>query len=319
MSRRNAVTLRLKALRLGFRALRFLSPDLALRGVERLFSTPRRHSEADAERRIRQQGRPFHFHSNGLRLQGHAWGEGPAILCLHGWEGRGTQFHAFIEPLTKAGFSILAYDQPGHGGSQGRRSGPREWAQATQDLVAKVGPIHGLVAHSLGAAGAAVAMDHGLCVPRAVFLAPPANPDPFYRQLLSHLGFPEAEHPAAFLAYARRTGLPPERIRLQSLAPGLSVPLLVIHDRRDREVPLSDGEAIASAWPAATLLTTEGLGHRRILREPSVIDQAIGFLKQGTDPGVLPIHGEGPRSLEWQLFHRDLRNEGGLWQPSFLS
>lgn len=317
MTRRNAVPLPLKALRLGFRALRFLAPNLALRGAERLFSTPRRHSETDAERCIRQEGRSFHFHSNGLRLRGQAWGEGPAILCLHGWEGRGTQFHAFIEPLTRAGFSILTYDQPGHGGSQGRRSGPREWAQATQDLVAQVGPIHGLVAHSLGAAGAAIAMDHGLRVPRAVFLAPPAKPDPYYQMLLSHLGFPEAEHPAAFLAYAERSGLPPERIRLQSLASGLSVPLLVIHDRRDREVPLADGEAIASAWPNATLLTTEGLGHRRILRDASVIEKAIGFLQQGTDPGLLPIHGDGPRSLEWHLFHRDLRAPGHQWLPEF--
>jgi len=313
-----ASDLRIKALQLGFRALRFLLPDLAHRGAERLFSTPRRHREPEVERSARQQGQIFHFLSKGLRLRGHVWGEGPAILCLHGWEGRGTQFHGFIEPLAEAGFSLLTFDQPGHGTSPGRRSGPLEWAQATLDLVAQVGPIHGLLAHSLGAAGAAIAMDHGLLVPRAVFLAPPAKPDPYYDSVLSLLGFPAAEHPAAFQAYASRTGLPPERIRLQSLASRLRAPLLVIHDRGDREVPWSDGEAIVSAWPSATLQTTEGLGHRRILRDAAVIEQAVAFLGKATAPVSLPFHGEGPRSLEWHLFHRDLRMVGGHPQPECL-
>ena len=311
MTRSNAAPLKLQALRLGFRALRFLSPDLALRGAERLFSTPRRLPEPEVERKARLQGRAFHFVARGTRLRGQAWGEGPAILCLHGWEGRGAQFHAFIEPLMAAGFSVLTFDQPGHGGSRGKRSGPLEWAQANQDLIAAVGPIHGLVAHSLGAAGAAIAMARGLTVPRAVFLAPPASPDPYYHQVLSHLGIPASEHAEAFLAYARRSGLPPERIRVRSLVTEFSAPLLVIHDRKDREVPWADGEAIAAACPSATLLTTEGLGHKRILRDAAVIETAVAFLQQG-DRRALPFHGDGNRSLEWHLFHRELRGEGHL-------
>ncbi|MBI1752765.1 MAG: alpha/beta fold hydrolase [Acidobacteria bacterium] len=314
MARPNPNDLRIRALRLGFRALRLVSQDLAFRGAERLFSTPRRRRETEVERALLSTGRTFHFQSKGLRLRGHVWGEGPAVLCLHGWEGQGSQFHAFVEPLAQAGFSLLAFDQPGHGGSQGRRSGPLDWAQASLDLVAQVGPIHGVVAHSLGAAGIAVAMDHGLQVPRAVFLAPPARPDPFYHGVLSLLGFPESEHPGAFEVYARRAGLPPERIRLHSLAPRLTPPMLVIHDRMDREVPWSDGESIATAAPRGRLLSMEGLGHRRLLRDSRVIEASLAFLKQGDENPPLPFHGEGPRSLEWHLFHRELRTDWGVPQ-----
>lgn len=288
MARPNPNDLRIRALRMGFRALRLVSRDLAYWGAERLFSTPRRRRETEVERAQLRAGRTFHFRSKGLKLRAHVWGEGPAVLCLHGWEGQGVQFHAFVEPLTRAGFSVLTFDQPGHGGSEGRRSGPHDWAQASLDLVAEMGPIHGAVAHSLGAAGVGMAMDHGLQVPRAVFLAPPARPDPFYHGVLSLLGFPESEHPAAFKIYARRAGLPPERIRLHSLAPRLTPPVLVIHDRMDREVPWSDGESIATAAPRGRLLSTEGLGHRRILRDPRVIKACLAFLE----------HGEGPRSQE---------------------
>jgi len=307
MPRPNPNAKRIQALRLCFKALRTLSPDLARRGAERLFSTPRRHEEPEPERAARQQGRPFHFMSRGLRLKGYAWGEGPAVLCLHGWEGRGAQFHAFVEPLARAGFTTIAFDQPGHGGSQGRMSGPSDWAQAIQDLVATLGPIHGLVAHSLGSVGAAVAMDRGLQVAGAVLVAPPARPDPYYSQVLSLLGFPERDHPAALRAYLQRRGLPPERSHVNLLAPSFTAAGLLIHDRGDREVPWNDGATIASAWPAATFLTTEGLGHHRILRDAAVIEAAVAFLQQLPITRTLPIHGNGARSLDWHLFQRDLR------------
>lgn len=307
MSRHRALPIPFHALRLGFQALRAVSPDLALRGAERLFCTPRRHREPEPERAARRQGRTFYFMSNGLRLRAQIWGEGPAVACLHGWEGRGTQFHAFIEPMARAGFSTITFDQPGHGGSQGRRSGPLDWAQAVHAFIREIGPIHGIVTHSLGAAGATIAMDRGLRVPRAVFIAPPAEPDPFYSGLLSLLGLPEADHPAAFEAFAGRLGVPWDRVRVRSLAPHLSTPLLVIHDRGDREVPWASGAAVASAWPSAHLLTTEGLGHRRILRDDHVIHQTVDFLQQAPASPALPCHGEGSRSMEWHLFHREHR------------
>jgi hypothetical protein len=58
----------------------------------------------------------------------------------------------------------------------------------------------------------------------------------------------------------------------------MRMPLLVIHDRDDAEVPWQDGAMIAQAWPRATLSTTSGLGHRRIVRDAEVIREAVGFL-----------------------------------------
>jgi pimeloyl-ACP methyl ester carboxylesterase len=300
--------LRFGTLRLAFQAARALSPDLAHRWAERLFCTPRRHRVPAVEAAALRLGRSFPFASRGLRLRACVWGEGPAVLCLHGWEGRASQFHAFIGPLTEAGFSLVAFDQPGHGESPGRRGGPLDWSYAIQDLVREIGPIHGLVTHSLGAAGAALAMDRGLAAPRAVMIAPPSEPDPYYAGLLTRLGLPEANHPAAFRAYADRLGLPWERLRLRTLAADLSGPLLVIHDQEDRDVPLSSGAAVASAWPGAQLSTTQGLGHRRILRDPGVVRQAVDFLRNVPASVLVPIQGEGPRSLEWHLFHRELRS-----------
>ena len=56
-------------------------------------------------------------------------------------------------------------------------------------------------------------------------------------------------------------------------------PLLLIHDREDRETSYRDSEEIAAAWPGARLRLTSGLGHVRILRDASVVSDVVDFLR----------------------------------------
>jgi hypothetical protein len=41
---------------------------------------------------------------------------------------------------------------------------------------------------------------------------------------------------------------------------------------------------IAHARPGAELLTTEGLGHRAILRHPEVVRRTVEFIQNGHQP-----------------------------------
>ena len=60
------------------------------------------------------------------------------------------------------------------------------------------------------------------------------------------------------------------RVFAQTEIPELTAPVLVVHDRGDAEIPWQHGAAIARAWRGAEMLITEGLGHRRILRDPGL-------------------------------------------------
>jgi pimeloyl-ACP methyl ester carboxylesterase len=77
----------------------------------------------------------------------------------------------------------------------------------------------------------------------------------------------------------RRLGFRWNEMDVPRFAPGMRVPLLVIHDRDDREVRWDGGAAIAAAWPGAELVTTNGLGHHRIVSDAAVIKQVLGFLR----------------------------------------
>jgi pimeloyl-ACP methyl ester carboxylesterase len=67
-------------------------------------------------------------------------------------------------------------------------------------------------------------------------------------------------------------------------------PTLVVHDREDRETNWQDGADIAARWPGARLMTTTGLGHNRILRDPCVVGAVLSHLpgKQNGPPGGGP-------------------------------
>ncbi len=86
------------------------------------------------------------------------WGEGPTVLLVHGWNGCAAQMSRFIEPLVRAGYYVVAPDLPAHGASSGRRTNLFEFAEAIALLGRRVGPVHGVIAHSLGAAAAAISL-----------------------------------------------------------------------------------------------------------------------------------------------------------------
>jgi pimeloyl-ACP methyl ester carboxylesterase len=54
--------------------------------------------------------------------------------------------------------------------------------------------------------------------------------------------------------------------------------VLIVHDRDDRAAPLAAAQALADALPAARLHITEGLSHRRVLSDPSVLATVLAHL-----------------------------------------
>ena len=69
-----------------------------------------------------------------------------------------------------------------------------------------------------------------------------------------------------------------QRFTIDQMAQNLAIPITLFHDRRDREVPFSESLAISQIWSGANLIETAGLGHRRIMRDESVIRQTVEFM-----------------------------------------
>ncbi|MGW7291805.1 alpha/beta hydrolase family protein [Streptomyces xiamenensis] len=64
----------------------------------------------------------------------------------------------------------------------------------------------------------------------------------------------------------------------------LTVPILVVHDEDDDMIPVAHARRIADTYGSqADQLITQGLGHRRILADPRVIEGVLDFVS-ATDP-----------------------------------
>lgn len=319
MPTRKSTNVRIKMLRTLIAVLQRTWPAAAVELAARLFATPPRHPMPEHERAALAGARSFDVRLGRHRLRAWRWGHGPTVLLVHGWGGRGAQLGAHVPALLEAGYSVVSFDGPGHGVSSGRLSALPLFAEALLALQAQQGPVRAVIAHSMGAGATALALQHGLRLDAAVFVGPPRSPMDFFGAFAQALGLSPRTQQGALQRLARRFGVHPAELDTARLTERQRLPLLVLHDAADRDVPLAHGREIAERWPGAELVVTQGLGHRRILRDAGSIAHAVAFVSarvavRCAQPGCSAALAacEGPRlcvscSLSNQLYERETR------------
>src|SRR3989454_1470555 len=255
----------------GMRVLDSVAPAAAQRLALAWLGRPRR--------RLGQPvgGHRFRLTGDGPELAVWDGGDGPTVLLVHGWNGNAAQLAGLAPPLLRAGYYVAAPDLPAHGVSAGTHTNVRAMADALLRLGRRVGPVHAVIARSLGAAASVIALAEGLGARRAVLIAPPADLPRYARQFARAVGL----SPRSTSGLVARLDVAlggRESFDLLRLAPSQTARTLVLHDPADREVPLADAQALARAWPGARLEMLEGAGHTRALRHPDVISRAVGFV-----------------------------------------
>jgi hypothetical protein len=275
-----------RAVLAGVGVLSRVSPDAAARLAERLFLTPPRHPVPHRERELLARARRTTVRVEGRRIATWTMGAGPRVLLVHGWGGRGAQLGAFAEPLVSQGLSVAWFDGPAHGASEGRRVTIPETATALRAVADAVGPVQGIVAHSGGSMVSAWAIRRWLLegfvdLPGAIALvAPPADFSGYFERFARLAGLSDAARGQFRHQLEARVGAPLRALDLPRLAADMPIAALVVHDRDDTEVPWANGADVAAAWAGSEFVTTRGLGHRRILRDPAVVTRVTAFLTE---------------------------------------
>jgi len=263
-------------LRVPFRVLGPIAPGLMARWANRLWRTTQRYPRPTSEQRLLQKARRETLDKVAVNV----WGEGPAVLLVHGWNGRGTQMGGFIGPLLRAGYRVVAPDLPGHGDSPGRQCSVLLAAASLQTVGRRYGPFAAAISHSFGGACLLLAMSDGLEVGRAVCISPPNRLEWLAARFADALQMPAGVRSAMLAQLEVRYGAGLwDRVAPETLAARLDIPGLIVHDRDDRQVPWRHAEAIARAWPGAELMLTDGLGHSRILYQREVIRRVVAFVR----------------------------------------
>jgi len=208
----------------------------------------------------------------------------PVVILAHGWGGSAQSWQAAIEPLLDSGFKVVTFDGPAHGTSSGRQSNLIEFATVMRLVSEKTGPVQAIVGHSFGGMVTAYAVNGKNNAPnlqttqKLILISTPNK----LTDILAQFGGVLNIRPKTLDNLAARiekvAGQSVENFSTAILLGEIDVPVLVIHNNPDREVPYEDGQAIAKGVPNAQLVTTEGLGHHRIIRSPEVVGEVVRFL-----------------------------------------
>ncbi|WP_350348428.1 alpha/beta hydrolase [Agromyces sp. G08B096] len=281
-----AVTARIAAARAAERR----SPALAARIALPLFTrslptqTVRAHDAG-----VHDQARRSTIRVRGRDLAAYEWGSGAdTILLAHGWRGRASQFAPVIRELRAEGFRLVAFDAPANGDSPGRRTDIRDWLAAIEALQSRHGRFHAIVGHSFGSLAALTAVREGTAAGGVVAIAGMSSARHLVDAFAGGLQLGGRTADALGSAFVARVmpGLPEADVwdRFDAAAHPLpaDVPLLVVHDRGDREVAVAEAERVHAAHgERSRLVLTSGSGHTRVIGSDAALDAVTAFATGG--------------------------------------
>lgn len=281
-------------------AARF-SPRLSGRLATRLWFTPWRLPLS--ERAVAKQAgwlrrtRPLEIDLGDVRLKSYEAGRGPTVLLVHGWGDSARSMGAFVDPLTDAGFRVLAIDLPGHGQTSGGQTDALEMAAAIRAVAHSAGPLHGVVAHSMGAHATLLAMRDGLRAERALLISPAVFLDSAIGPFAAMFSLSDRTVDGLRAEIERRYGSDVwTDFAAIRFVKDLSIPALIVHDPDDPQVPFSDARALAATWKSARLEAAKDVGHTGILRDPSVVNRGVAFLRDDRSQEVISRTLAGARA-----------------------
>ncbi len=273
----------LRFIRWLFPRLERWAPPLANRLFVKIFFTPLSYPYPEKEKKAIRFAKLFSFHAAGKKIQGYQWGDAEKyVLVVHGWAGRATQFRRFIKPLLQAGYSVIGFDGPAHGRSQGKQTNIREFEETLRKLYEIKGEPHAVIGHSFGGAAVIYAAHHGLRVHKLVAIATPTVGDWIIDTYLRAINGSEKTK-AWFKAYVPRAyGRPFDEFTALYAIQHMphSMELLLVYDEDDIEVSPAHACRIKELYPSAKLMITSGLGHTRILKDNKVINRVVDFIKE---------------------------------------
>ena len=275
--------------RTGFAVGSAVAPKLAAEKGFRLFGTPMRPGKArlTSEASLPPQ-QTLKLSLSGGEVSVYVWGDPasqPVVLLLHGWNGWGLQLAGFVPALLEQGAAVVAVDHVGHGQSDGRFSSLPVFIRTTRELLGAFPKVKGIVAHSLGAAATAfVLAESGRNDVRTVLLAPPKHPRVFLEQFGAMLGMSRKVVDGIQCRIEETHGVTFADVDVETVAPRVKAPVLLVHNPADDVVPFSHGQRYADLIEGARFEVVDGASHYKMTASPEIIRMAAEFLFE--DAGV---------------------------------
>ncbi len=200
------------------------------------------------------------------------------VLLVHGWNGRGTQLVSIAKAFKELNYTIISFDAPGHGKSIKSTANMKHFIEAIFELDKKYNGFDVMIGHSLGGMSVINALGRGLQTTKAVIIGSGNTTKAITEDFLTTIGMNKKLTPTLISLFEKRYSDKMTNYDVAHKALKVNVPVLVIHDKNDKDVPFNAAQAISENLENNELLITTGLGHRKILGDEKVIEKIIQFV-----------------------------------------
>ncbi|MDG1823972.1 MAG: alpha/beta hydrolase [Flavobacteriaceae bacterium] len=207
-------------------------------------------------------------------------GKGAKILLLHGWSGRGTQLFAFADKLRKSNAEIVTFDMPAHGQSLGNKTNIVELVACIKEVYTKYGPFDHAIAHSMGSMALLRALRDGIPIKSAAIIGSGDKIRNVFYRFSEQLQFSDKVTERMIKTVEKQFGMNLESYSSSMSLEHLKLPLLIVHDKDDKETPFACSKDLHEIANNSELLLTSGLGHHRILRDSKTVQHIVQFINQ---------------------------------------
>ncbi|SDR04361.1 hypothetical protein SAMN05428982_3031 [Pseudoxanthomonas sp. CF385] len=217
----------------------------------------------------------------GRRVQMVCWGDPrrqPYVL-LPPLDATGRDAMAgWVRALTAQGYAVVAFAREGRTVAT-QTSTLLETTGDMLEVGRRCGEAAAVIGHSLGAMSVMLALHQGLRAKRAILVSAQADPRAALQRFVDRSGMGPRVGARMLALLESRIGQGLDALQAHRIAPAIGIPVLVVHDLLDDEVPWDEGERFARHLTAARLLTTLDLGHHGVLNDPTVLKDCVRFLK----------------------------------------
>jgi len=271
-----------KSILITAKLLEVTSSKLAMKFAAKLFTSPIKYKlpkrEIEMDKNSLQQN--VTISSIEKEIVVYSYGKSDKkVLLVHGWSGRGTQLVKIADEMLKLGYTTISFDAPAHGKSPGKTSNMTEFIASILELEKNFGPFEFAIGHSLGGMSILNSIKRGLKVKKAVIIGSGDIVEDIMDDFVEKLGMNIAISKKMKASFEKKIGETMDSFSAYVAAREVSIPVLVLHDKDDEDVPVKAAYHINENLKESELVITEGLGHRKILGDAKVIKKITDFLK----------------------------------------
>jgi pimeloyl-ACP methyl ester carboxylesterase len=192
---------------------------------------------------------------------------------------------SLVSGLRQTGAEVVGLDLPGHGGSTGRVLTVPLAIDAIHAAWRQFGTFDAMIGHSFGGFVSAMVASGPLdwvvrrTPAKLVLIAAPVAAKHIFDGYADAMGFAGRVHRALEDQVHAVAGRPVEFFAADAMLAALpGLPVLVLHAGDDKEVSAEAAQRFAAAGSQVQLQWMNGLGHRRIVNSPAVIEAIKTFL-----------------------------------------